>query len=209
VPRVQIELGDPPTNWLVALSHAHPGDEFRIVASYPDDDETVGILEVRTRDPDSILDEMCEIEELHSFEPMDSDGEILLVEYHSPEPEMQALVSESGTVPRYPVVFRDGTVVATQTTSHAQLAALTDAFESAGIDYEIRFLVQSLSSADLLTDRQREFVEEAIDRGYYESPRRCSLTELASQMDVHKTTAGDVLHRAERNIVTEFVATRS
>ncbi|MGA9401711.1 helix-turn-helix domain-containing protein, partial [Haladaptatus sp.] len=162
-----------------------------------------------TRNPNAIREELGEVEDLHSFREMDSDGEVVIIEYCSPEPKMQRLVSESGTVPHYPVVFRDGTVTATQATSHAQLSELTDSFESAGIAYNIRSLVQSLDPDDLITARQQQFIEKAVDRGYYETPRRCTLTELAAEMDVHKTTAGDILHRAERRIITEFVARQS
>ncbi|MCO8246314.1 MULTISPECIES: helix-turn-helix domain-containing protein [unclassified Haladaptatus] len=209
MPRVQIEIPDPPANWLVALSSSHPEDEFRILASYPGENGTIGILEARTRNPNAIREELGEVEDLHSFREMDSDGEVVIIEYRSPEPKMQRLVSDSGTVPRYPVVFRDGTVTATQATSHAQLSELTDSFESAGIAYNIRSLVQSLDPDDLITARQQQFIEKAVDRGYYETPRGCTLTELAAEMDVHKTTAGDVLHRAERRIITEFVARQS
>ena len=209
MPRVQIEVKNHPRNWLTHLSSSHPDDEFRILAAYPSENGTVGILEVGTQNPDSVLNELSEADGLHSFKRMDTDDDVLLIEYHTPEPKVQALVSESGAVPQYPVVFRDGTVTVTRAISYDQLADLTDAFEDAGVEYEVGFLVQSLSSENILTDRQREFIDEAVDHGYYEAPRRCSLTELAAEMDVHKTTASDILHRAERRIIMEFVATRS
>lgn len=209
MPRVQIEVKNHPRNWLTHLSSSHPDDEFRILAAYPIEDGTVGILEVHTQNPDSVLNQLCEADGIHSFERMDTDDGVLLIEYHTPKPKVQALVSNSGAVPHYPVVFRDGTVTVTRAISYEQLADLTEVFEDAGIDYEIGFLVQNLSSENILTDRQRQFVDEAVNQGYYETPRRCSLTELAAKMDVHKTTASDILRRAERRIITEFVATQS
>jgi predicted DNA binding protein len=209
MPRVRITVNNPPRNWLTQLSNSHPDDEFRVLAAYSSEDDTVGILEVHTRNPDSVLNQLCEADGLHSFERMDADDDALLIEYHTPEPEIQALVFKSGVVPHYPIVYRDGTVTVTRAISHEQLADLTEAFEDAGVDYDIGFLVQNLCSESILTDRQRQFIDEAVNQGYYESPRRCSLTELAAEMDVHKTTASDILHRAERRIITEFVATQS
>lgn len=117
-------------------------------------------------------------------------------------------MSVSGIVPQYPTVLRNGTVIATLNISQDQLSELSNMFESVGIEYTIRSLVQSPTTDDLLTARQRQFIEKAIPHGYYETPRRCTLTEIAAKMGVHKTTASDILHRAESNIITEFIGTR-
>ncbi|AUV84252.1 hypothetical protein C2R22_22120 (plasmid) [Salinigranum rubrum] len=72
------------------------------------------------------------------------------------------------------------------TTSHEQLSQLKDAFESEGISYEIGSVRQSTDPTDLLTDRQRRFITEAVEQGYYNSPRETTLTELAAVLDVSK-----------------------
>ncbi|WP_231185036.1 helix-turn-helix domain-containing protein [Haladaptatus sp. DYF46] len=38
-----------------------------------------------------------------------------------------------------------------------------------------------------------------MEKGYYDTPRRCSLTELAGELDVSKSTLSVVLHRAKGN----------
>ncbi|WP_231186810.1 helix-turn-helix domain-containing protein [Haladaptatus sp. DYF46] len=48
-------------------------------------------------------------------------------------------------------------------------------------------------------------VVEAVERGYYESPRQCTLTELAESFGVSKDTASGILHRAERRIIKRFL----
>ncbi len=47
---------------------------------------------------------------------------------------------------------------------------------------------------------------EVIDRGYYDTPRECSLTDLAKEIDVSKSTASVVVHNAEAAIIKEFFA---
>jgi len=58
----------------------------------------------------------------------------------------------------------------------------------------------------LLTDRQRELLLAAVDAGYYDTPRECSLTDLATELDMAKSTVSETLHRAEGTIIEEFVA---
>ena len=57
----------------------------------------------------------------------------------------------------------------------------------------------------LLTERQQGLVRTAVDAGYYNTPRECTLTELAEIVDIATSTASETLHRAEAKIITQFV----
>jgi predicted DNA binding protein len=45
-----------------------------------------------------------------------------------------------------------------------------------------------------------------VERGYYDTPRTCTLTELADHLGIAKSTASERLHRAEGAIIRAFVA---
>ncbi|MFC3477178.1 helix-turn-helix domain-containing protein [Halobacterium litoreum] len=54
---------------------------------------------------------------------------------------------------------------------------------------------------DALTPSQREAFELARERGYYEWPREASTRELASELDVSKTTLLEHLRKAEAKLL--------
>ncbi|QAU14453.1 helix-turn-helix domain-containing protein [Halorubrum sp. BOL3-1] len=56
-----------------------------------------------------------------------------------------------------------------------------------------------------LTEAQRELVFEAVRSGYYDTPRRCTLTELAEANGIAKSTCSETLHRAEGRVMRQFV----
>lgn len=56
-----------------------------------------------------------------------------------------------------------------------------------------------------LTEAQRELVFEAVRSGYYDTPRRCTLTELAEANGIAKSTCSETLHRAEGRVMGRFV----
>lgn len=60
---------------------------------------------------------------------------------------------------------------------------------------------------DTLTDRQRDLVTLAVECGYYDTPRTCSLSELAEEAGISKSTASGVLHRAEERMVKQYLNT--
>lgn len=45
----------------------------------------------------------------------------------------------------------------------------------------------------------------AVEAGYYDTPRTCTLTELADEVGLAKSTCSEILHRAEEIIVKEFI----
>lgn len=59
---------------------------------------------------------------------------------------------------------------------------------------------------DAMTPRQREVVEAAYEAGYFEVPRTASVVEVARTLDLDPSTVGEHLQRAQRNLVSRFVA---
>lgn len=50
---------------------------------------------------------------------------------------------------------------------------------------------------------------EAVEAGYYDTPRDCTLTDLAETVGLAKSTCSETLHRAEGQIIKQFVAESS
>lgn len=55
--------------------------------------------------------------------------------------------------------------------------------------------------ADLVTEKQREAIEAAIESGYYDSPRRADLAELAEHIGVSQSAVSQRLNSAESTLV--------
>ena len=55
--------------------------------------------------------------------------------------------------------------------------------------------------ADLVTEKQREAIEAAIESGYYDSPRRADLAELAERIGVSQSAVSQRLNSAESTLV--------
>lgn len=60
---------------------------------------------------------------------------------------------------------------------------------------------------DALTDRQLEVIETAYDMGFYELPREASTEDIAGALDIDAATVSEHLQRAERNLLTQQLAT--
>lgn len=207
MPRARVRFR-PPGDHLAGpfgLSADHPDDEFRILGAHPRDGGLLVILEATTSDP-SVVERLFDgAPRAPSHEVLHADERTVLVQFLLPfVPAPYRAVFASGNLPQFPHVLDDGWMVCELTTSHERLSRFGDELEATGFAFEVDWVRQSLDPEDLLTARQRQFATEAIERGYYDTPRRCTLTELAAALGVSKSTASVVLHGTEEVVVKEF-----
>lgn len=188
-----------------SIPTANPDDKFRILATRPTATGLRVVLEARTSDTGAVIRHLDDAQWLPSYDVLHMDEQTLLVEYALQSlPSLYQAILSSGNLLQFPINLLDGWMVCDMITSHDQLSKLKDAFEAEAIHYEIDSITQSTDPTGLLTDRQRRFVTQAIDRGYYDTPRRCTLTELAEEMEISKSAASGILHRAEGQIIKTF-----
>jgi predicted DNA binding protein len=56
-----------------------------------------------------------------------------------------------------------------------------------------------------LTPREKEIIELAYKRGYYDTERKMSMKELANELQVSASSLSDVLRRGTKKIIKSFV----
>lgn len=207
MPRVRLKFNPAVTeDWLANLSTEFPYAEFRLLSSHPTDDGLLGILEIQAPDTDAIVRRFDDAPEVRSYEVLHTDERTVVMRSTTPVPEGYRANRASGTPPSFPARMQDGWLHTELTASHERLSQFTDELAAADVPYQIQSLTQSHHPIELLTERQQEFITEAVERGYYDSPRGCTLTDLAETFKVNKSAASGVLHRAEGRIIKEFVA---
>jgi predicted DNA binding protein len=107
-----------------------------------------------------------------------------------------------GVIPHTPFEVRDGWVDWTIECSQNDIKELINSFKQQSIPHR---LVSTRSvTTRLLTPRQRQVFDIAIREGFYDIPRRISLTELANLLGVAKSTLSVQLQRVESTIIHTF-----
>jgi predicted DNA-binding protein YlxM (UPF0122 family) len=109
---------------------------------------------------------------------------------------------QAGVVPRTPFEIRDGWVEWFIEASKDNLKDMFRLFDESSIPY--RLLSTRQNSNRLLTPRQLEVFEFALKKGYYDVPRKTSLSELAEQLGVAKSTLSSQLQRIESGVMYAF-----
>jgi predicted DNA binding protein len=186
---------------LVALSDAHPDARFEVLGAWPADDRLRVLVETTALGREELGETLASIPTISDVAFRHDDTERVLFEASTPAPEPHGAMADSGVVPSFPLRLEDGWFVGDLTASRAQLAAFRDELEAGDIEYRLVRVASADDESTLLTTPQRVVVELALDRGYYETPRACTLTELAAQLAVDKSVVSRLLHRAEGRLV--------
>ncbi|MFH5797595.1 helix-turn-helix domain-containing protein [Haladaptatus sp. CMAA 1911] len=206
MPTVQLRIdGATVDDWLADLSTEFPESEFRLLATQPREDDALALLEARTRDGDRFVRRFEASPEVLSSDPIYRDDRLVLIQFTAVVTDLYDALRGSDNVSVYPTVLRNGWFSVTPTASHERLSNYASELAAIDIPYHVSSLEQSHESDTLLTERQWRIVTEAVERGYYDSPRSCSLTELAEVLGIHKSAASRLLHRAEGRVMKQFV----
>lgn len=160
---------------LLAYADAHDGSEARFLSREADG----GLLELIVS-ADCPAVSMAELGAL----PRDvaADAGVCRIEVQVPPAHDETAVTAG-----FFEAYGDAQLVAKRETD-----AVTPVFSRRQFDRSVR---------DRLTDRQREVLELARRRGYYEWPRRVTQQELAAELDIAAATLTQHLRAAERRLI--------
>jgi len=208
MPEAKLTLTIPERAWPGEITRAYPTARVRILAGMAETESGVGLVEVISSELGSMLDDIQEHPTVEWMEVLQRTDDEALVQIRTELPLLLFAARGSGLPLELPFEIQDGQATWTLTTSQESISALGDQFDAMGIGYSIEYLQQEVTGPeDLLTEDQRALVQEAIARGYYDTPRRCSLTELADAVGRAKSPTSGTLHRAEERVMKECAAT--
>lgn len=206
MPRAKLTLTPPEGVWIGDLSRSHPEARLRILSAFPVDDAGFGLIEVAAPDLEAVLSTMRAYDEVTGFDLLGVHDDTALVQFETSDPFLLFPVRDSGVPLEMPFEISGGEVHWEVTAPRERLSALGEQLDAFGISFTIEYIRGEIEAESLLTDRQRRLLETAVEEGYYDTPRACSLTELADGLDIAKSTCSETLHRAEGKIIKRFVA---
>jgi predicted DNA binding protein len=202
MPRARLKIKS--NEALVSLSERHTDTEFLVLGGWPTDEKLRVLVQTSGVDIAALEQTLSAIPTLTDIEFRQRTDERVLFEVSTPTPASHGAMAESGVVPSFPLRLEDGWFIGTLTASQEQLSAFRDELDVADIDYQLIRISKNEEASDTLTPRQQEVIELAVQHGYYESPRRCTLTGLADLLDVNKSVVSRILQRAEGHIITAY-----
>jgi len=203
MPRVELTVSLPSGAWIGAISRDYAGARFRVLSALPTDGGGTGLLEIDASDPDPVLAAVAAAD-LRDVSVLQRSPTGALVQFETASPMLLRAVQSAGVPITFPFDIRDGEAFWELTLTHDRLSTLRSELDARGLDYRLDRIRGVNVDDDVLTDHQQRVLEAAEEAGYYDQPRGVSLTELARELELAKSTLSGVLRRAESALVTTY-----
>lgn len=204
--RLRIDIPEGP--WIADVSRAYPEASFTVLSAFPADEDGsqkgLGLVTIEAEDLESILAKIADHETIIECSVLQESVDRATIQIQTSTPMILLAAKRSGIPVEMPVEIRDGTARVDVSSPHDRLSTLGEELEALGLDFEVEYVQDRLHLEQLLTTRQRELLDAALEAGYYDTPRTCTLTELAESVGLAKSTCSEILHRTEEIIVKEF-----
>lgn len=201
--RLVVDLPDGP--WIADVSRTFPDAKFQVLAALPGDGPGFALVWITAPDVDQVLVDMHDHETITELSVLQRTDHEATIQFETSTPLLLMAAKRSGVPIEMPVEIEDGEATIDVTGAHDRLSELGSQFQELGLEFQVVFIQERLQSSQLLTEKQQEVVLVAVEQGYYDTPRKCSLTEVAEHIGIAKSTACETLHRAEEVIVKEFL----
>jgi predicted DNA binding protein len=208
MPTATLSVTIPESVWIGDLSRRYPDTTVRVLSAFGGDDAGVGLAELTGPDVEDVLARLNDYDDVTEATLLDRTDERALVQFETTLPLLLSPVRDSGAPMQLPFDIADGQARWEVTASRARLSRLGEQLDALGIRYTVERVRRDVGFEQLLTDRQQTVLVAAVEAGYYDTPRECSLTDLAADLDLAKSTVSETLHRAEEHVVKQFVSER-
>lgn len=204
--RLQVHV--PEGVWIGDVSRNHAGATFKVLSVLGDGQRGAGLLEVEAEDIEGILTEIEHHDRIDEVELLEVGDRSAILRFTTPDPMLLTAASAAGLPPEMPFTVKDGRAEWELTGTRDRISELADALRDLGIDFDVEYVGEGDARKPLLSDRQRQIVMAAVEKGYYDDPRDITLSELAEEIGIAKSTMCEILHRAEGAIMKEFADSR-
>ena len=205
MPRAELAITIPESVWIGELSREYPAATFEILTVFPQAEGGVALAEITGPDTGTVVSTMESYEEVRTIDLLQRSEDAALVQFETSEPVLLLPVRNAGTPLELPFTVSDGRVNWEVRAPRSRLSRLADQLREFGIQFDVLSVHQELETNQLLTVKQQELLHTAVESGYYDTPRDCTLTELADIVGIAKSTCRETLHRAEEKVIKQFV----
>lgn len=203
---VSLTLSIPNRTWIGSVSREFPDARFRVHSAQSCGGLGIGVVELLSQNPGAVVREIRQYDAVRTIEVFLQEDDRALLQLEAENPILLRLLDRTGVPVQTPFVIADGRVNWELTTTQDRLSSLATTLERSDLEYILERVTDRHQFDTILTDRQDEVLETALEQGYYDSPRRCTQEELADHLDLAKSTCSELLHRAEERVLKRFEA---
>lgn len=200
----RVRIGLEPRSWLSLLTSSYPQLDLRVRNRLELHRQlTVFEIELSPTDGQSWSERIRTLPGVVDVELLNASGDSELCRVFFRGETVAPVIKRFGLIRQFPFPVRSGVATWTIVGPEAKVRGLIDALKRGRWPVQIESIRGGTVETNRygLTGRQREILRRALAEGYFDVPRRISLTELAERVGVAVSTLSVSLSVIERKVV--------
>ena len=147
------------------------------------------------------LDKKNDIKALINYKTKNKNVSVLIRNHRCPLAE--AILSSGAIVVSAEVKLNE--IIWILACTQDELKKLIENLEKSEFNYELIWKSKFFEEDNEISQREREILLLALKFGYFETPKRIKLEEIAKSLGISKSTASELLRRALKKVIKKFV----
>jgi predicted DNA binding protein len=204
--RCLLEIKFPEKLWLGHISKLFPYHQIDIRSFIPiSQDPFIGnsLITISGKEIDDILKRLDSYNTLLRYDIMDKSPIHLSLKAETKDQLLLRSIVKNSILVEFPIQIIKGNAKMRVMATRENVDHFVEDLAGHGIHTEITSIGQYSESpvSQILTDRQYFIYQKAKESGYYDSPRKITLTELASSLEMAKSSLSSMLQRIHKNLL--------
>jgi hypothetical protein len=195
-----------PGNYGCEITGNHPGLILEVISGHSLGSHVQGLIKSNypSEELKNLGPEFLSFEHVKEFEVLESGFARIDIASGSSEFQLSQLIHDIGAFYIYPIRFTSGREICTLIFDNKK--EMRKMLNKLKTDWKIHRIGSINLQFDLedLTPKQLKAVNLAIEKGYFEIPKKINLEELSKQMKLSRTTFLEHLRKAEKKILSKY-----
>jgi hypothetical protein len=205
IARIKFKFNIPENKLLSILSKKYPNFSFHILSMLPiSKNQGNNIVNIEGKDVLSIISDLKKSFPNLAYTILFSSKLTLLINITMPEPFILENLVKIGIPLQYPVTISNGIANVSLVTERTKIDKFLTELEKISIDFSIKE-IGNYRKTDILTAAQRNVLTKAYDDGYFEIPRKKSMTNLAKDLGIKTSSLSEMFRRIFKRLTQEFL----
>jgi predicted DNA binding protein len=203
--QVKLTFRLPETKCMFTISTKYPDLQFKNISMLP----TLGnagntLIEVNGARSKELVADLKREKNISAVKVLLDSEDQVLINARINEPLILNLMSANDVIIDYPMIIQDGEGSITLIGERPNIDALLETFEAKGISYTIKS-IGGIEPDEILSEKQKEVLTKSLKAGFFDVPRKMSLTDLAAEFDVSPTALSEMIRRLSKRLAEHYV----
>lgn len=203
--QIKLEIAIPKSKWLADLNKLYPDLTFNMLSKFlVEEKKGITLFQIEGNRVKSFLEDFKQGAKKAEYQVLYKSDDILLLNVQTKDPWILNALVKTRILLITPIKVKEGKIIIETITERENVDKFLEELEEKGINFHIKS-IGYYHRSPILTDLQKETLKKVYESGYFEIPRKNSLTEIARELEISPSALSETLRRINRRLAENFL----